>query len=276
VVVVAAFAVALFITAIGVAYAAPTINEGVMPPSGHYTDSQCTSCHNAKSPSTPPPASHYDNVCTDCHTVNQVGAACSLSMVAAPTAIVYGSSVAIRGTLSSGGSGLPGRTDVQVMRRLGTTGAWTADGMASWDATAGAYRASRKAYKNTTFMLRFPGDTIYAPVDSAGRYVQVKCWMPKPTVPLVARRNVYFGLTGYMKPRVPATTRTTRLLIYRRVGARWVLFSQPLAVNYGAGTMTRYSARLRIATAGYYRIQGKGVVSGLVTTLSTPAYVTVR
>jgi hypothetical protein len=273
---VAAFAVVLFITAIGVAYAAPTINAGDMPPNGHYADTQCTGCHDAKPVGTPPPASHYTNVCTDCHTVNSGGgggAVCSLSMAALPAKIVYGGSVLVRGVLMSGGTTLTGRTDVQVMRRLGTTGAWTADGTASWDATAGAYRATRKAYKNTTFMIRFPGDTTYAAADSATRYVQVLLYMPRPVAPLSARRNVYFTVYGYRKPKV---TGRTPLLISRKVGARWVLVSQPLATNLSAGTQTKYTARIRLGIAGYHRIQAKGVLAGNATTLSTPDYMTVR
>lgn len=280
VVMVAAFAVALFITAIGVAYAAPTINTGDIPPTGHYTDTQCTGCHAAKPAGTPPPAAHYTEVCTDCHAVNSGGgggaAACSLSMAALPGVISYGGSVAMSGGLTSGGTTLTGRTDVLVMRRLGTTGAWTADGLASYDATTGLYRATRKAYKNTTFMLRFSGDTTYAAVDSPTRYVQVRCWMPKPVAPLAVRRLAYFTTYGYMKPRVPATTRYTRLLIYRKVGVRWVLVSAPLARNYAAGSSTKYVARLRLGTAGYYKIQARGVVSGNATTISAPAHVRVR
>lgn len=274
VVTVTAFAVALFITAIGVAYAAPTINAGAIPPAAHYADSQCTSCHGAKSAGTPPPASHYTNVCTNCHAVRSGGGtASSLSIAALPAKIVYGGSVLVRGVLLSGGTTMTGRTDMKVMRRLGTTGAWTADGVASWDATAGAYRATRRAYKNTTFMLRFSGDTTYAPVDSASRYVQVLLWMPRPTAPLTARRNVYFIVYGYRKPKV---TGRTPLLIYRKVGVRWVLVSQPLATNLSAGAQTKYTARLRLTVAGYYKIQAKGVLAGNATTFSTPAYVTVR
>lgn len=79
-----------------------------------------------------------------------------------------------------------------------------------------------------------------------------------------------------MKPRFPAATRYTRLLIYRKVGTRWVLVSQPLARNYAAGSMTKYLARLRLGIAGHYRIQARGVLAGTATTLSTPAYVRVR
>lgn len=109
-----------------------------------------------------------------------------------PSKVVYGGSVLVHGVLMSGGTTLTGRTDVQVMRGLGTTGAWTVDGTASCDATTGAYRATRKAYKKATFMLRFPGDTTYAAADSATRYVQVLLYMPKPVAPPAVRRLAYF------------------------------------------------------------------------------------
>ena len=270
VVTVAAFAVALFIAAIGVAYAAPTINVGDTPPNGHYADTQCTDCHGAKTVGSPPPTWHYKDVCTSCHTVNGLSA---MSIAALPTAIAYGGSVALSGALSASGTPLTGRGDVKVMRRLGTTGVWTADGLSSWDATSNVYRASRKAYKNTTFKLSFPGDATYTPADSVSRYVGVRCYMPKPVAPLVARRNVYFTVYGYRKPRVAGYT---PLLVYRKVGTRWVYVTTRSARNLLQATQSKYVGTVRVTLAGYYRIQAKGVASGNVTTLSTPAYVRVR
>ncbi|RJQ52749.1 MAG: hypothetical protein C4521_09590 [Actinobacteria bacterium] len=166
------------------------------------------------------------------------------------TPVQYGGYVTLRATLKCPSGTLAGRSDVEVWRSADGTN-WNRDGNATYNA-AGFYEAPRRVYENTRFQFRFPGDNAYVACSSNVYLVSVQAYLSRPVVPFNVRRNAYFTIYGYLKPRHSGYT---RLEIYRWYRGGWRFFARRYAGNYSYSSYTKYSYRYRVPYAGTWFIR---------------------
>jgi hypothetical protein len=282
----ALFLAAALLLFAGVAFAAPAIVRGALPPASHYTDGKCSSCHGAPSRSTPIPAGHYDTVCTNCHAVTNpppppppppptpstVGTIPSSCTVVAPSAAVgYNALVALTGTVNAEGSAILASPYVSLQRRATLTGAWATDGAAAWNAGLGVYTTSRRFAGNTHVRFHFAGDATRAPSDSPDMLVRVKAGLGKPSAPKSVKRGVKFTVrVAFTSARIGVT----RFSFMRRSGTRWV---GAFAKTARLATLrpVRYAATLSLPTAGRWAIRAAHVDANHASTTTGPIYITV-
>lgn len=168
-------------------------------------------------------------------------AATSLTAAVSPTTVTAGTAVGFTGRLTSGGTGLAGRTvQVEALRR-GTT-SWVSAGSA---VTAADGRLSKSVTPPWSAALRWrwPGDGTYLP-SSATAYVTVRGRVSSAVSATSIARGGTVRISGSVAPRHPGA----RVALQHWVnGSGW----RTLAYAYLSSTSTYAFAQRPAATTSY-------------------------
>lgn len=95
----------------------------------------------------------------------------------------------------------------------------------------------------------------------------------RPVTPTTVRRNVYFKITGTLKPRHSGSTPLT---FYRKVGRKWASRRKANAKNANYSSYTRYALRYKLPWAGKWYVQATHSDPAHRASASAKRYFTVR
>jgi hypothetical protein len=275
---------AAFLSAAGLALAAPAIVKGQKAPAAHYTDGKCSRCHAAPSRTTAIPAGHYNTVCTACHTVYpagtvippvppSVGTVPTSIQITAPTLPTrFGGLVTASAVVTDPAAAIAGSPYVVFERRATSTTKWTVDGVGVWNAALGRYTASRKYSVNTYVRFTFSGDPAHAKSASAQVLVRSYAALAKPVAPASVKKGAKFSVTALL---TSARMGTTSFSFARLVGGKWVTASTKRARLVSLRPV-RYSVTTLLKIKGRWQIKGLHSDAAHAPTVSGPRYITVR
>jgi hypothetical protein len=153
-----------------------------------------------------------------------------------------------------------GRT-VRIQQYKG--GAWTTVKYAVTSAT-GSYACTLTPTSRTWYRAVYVGSsaTLLSQI-SASRAVLPQAYLTRPTGPVTAGKGVPFTAAGFLLPRHTAGTTPVRILCYRWEGGRWTYKGGYAAsvTDYSAA-YSKYSARVKLPSVGYWRIRAYYLTSG--------------
>jgi len=147
---------------------------------------------------------------------------------------------------------VPNKT-VTVWRSTNGGSSWTQDGTATYDAASGTYKASRTLAANTTFQMRFAGDSSYTAATSPKVLVQARAYLSQPVTPSTVYKNTSFATSGYLKPYHSGYT---RLYFYRYYSGKWNYYTKVNAPNakYNV-SITKYTLSYKLPYAGSWYVR---------------------
>lgn len=170
-------------------------------------------------------------------------AAGSTAALAAPTAITYGTTTTITGTLKNlAGTGLPGRTVTILAKASGAAGYATVATLTT--TAAGAFSTTVKPLKNTTYYARYAGGSTRMGDLSPVRTTTVKQKVAitvSDTTPSVGQT---ISFTGLVAPNAAGRT----LYLQRYSGGTWTTIKTTTIT-----TTSRYTLRITITNATDYK-----------------------
>ncbi len=176
----------------------------------------------------------------------------TLTLAASPTLVNYSGTTALTGKLSGFSGRVPNKT-VTVWRSTNGGSSWTQDGTATYDAASGTYKASRTLAANTTFQMRFAGDSSYTAATSPKVLVQARAYLSQPVTPSTVYKNTSFATSGYLKPYHSGYT---RLYFYRYYSGKWNYYTKVNAPNakYNV-SITKYTLSYKLPYAGSWYVR---------------------
>jgi len=176
----------------------------------------------------------------------------TLTLAASPTLVNYSGTTALTGKLSGSSGRVPNKT-VTVWRSTNGGSSWTQDGTATYDAASGTYKASRTLAANTTFQMRFAGDSSYTAATSPKVLVQARAYLSQPVTPSTVYKNTSFATSGYLKPYHSGYT---RLYFYRYYSGKWNYYTKVNAPNakYNV-SITKYTLSYKLPYAGSWYVR---------------------
>jgi hypothetical protein len=192
-----------------------------------------------------------------------LAATASLSISAAPSTIVYGKTITVRGTLTSGGAALAGQKVALLYRLRGSSDAFKQFPALGTTNSQGVVRFS--SFKPTTpvqIELTFAGNNSYLMATSSPAEVaeDLDVTLKASTEKLKSRRTVTF--TGAIAP----DQRGKQVELQVQNGKRWVKVADTRLTAAG-----RYTLKLRLTKAGRfsYRILAAGLAPYASSTSAT-------
>jgi len=193
------------------------------------------------------------------------------------SALPYGSTFAISGTLSVAGSGL-GVPEVPVVLRSSADGlTWTASGPISPTSAGGSFLFAVRPTTKTYYRVDFAGDATHQGSVSGSVYVTSRVYLTAPVAPARISRLHYYTIYGYLKPRHPARSYPVRIYRWRYVGGKWRGYGYVSARASDHFSYTKYSRSMRLPYAGRWRLRAYHADAGHAATWSSGYdYVTVK
>lgn len=175
--------------------------------------------------------------------------------IKAPATCAFGGPAKLSGSVKWGSEPLAGRT-VKIQSRTKTTDAWSNWKTVTTDAL-GAWKVTASPKRKTYYRAAFAGDAAFAAGVSSSKAVLPRVSLSGPGgVPSPASRMKTYTAYGTLKPRHSAGTYPVRIKCYRKVGSAWVLKKTYRArVRTISSSASKYSARVRLGTAGSWRIR---------------------
>ena len=85
--------------------------------------------------------------------------------------------------------------------------------------------------------------------------VNPKPTLGKPICPKSVKKGRLFKVYGKLSPRFAAGQKTVKLKAYRRVSGKWKLYKSYAAKNANWGSVTKYTAKIRITKKGTFRFK---------------------
>ncbi|MDO8963899.1 MAG: choice-of-anchor X domain-containing protein [Coriobacteriia bacterium] len=175
----------------------------------------------------------------------------SLSAKASASAVTYGSSALISGTLISANTSV---AIVPVQLETSTDGVtFTPSGAVAPSDGSGSFQFVVKPSMLTHYRVRFAGNAAYQGSESASVTVAVRAVVTNPVAPSVMYLNRAKTVTGYLNPSHDTTTGpgTVRIYRYRLVGRSWRAYGSPISVS----AYSKYSVSMKFPYRGKWRIR---------------------
>ena len=119
----------------------------------------------------------------------------------------------------------------------------------------GQYTKDDSPTQKTYYRFSYLGDGTYGPTISPTVVVNVRPALGVPKVPTSAKVNKSFTVSGTLKPRFTAGTKTVTLTAYRYRNHKWAKYKTYKATNADSGSYTKYSLTLKISKKGKYRFK---------------------
>jgi hypothetical protein len=117
----------------------------------------------------------------------------------------------------------------------------------------GAYTYSFEGSRNYYWRMVFLGTAAYAPVTSQYVQVKVRPLLGKPTGPASVKAKKKFTVSGSLKPKAAAGSKTVKVKAQRYASGKWRTYKTWLAKNANSGSYSKYSVRISISKKGKYR-----------------------
>lgn len=119
--------------------------------------------------------------------------------------------------------------------------------------TTGAYTFDWTAARNYYWMMSYAGTGDWLGTDSNVVLVKVTPALGKPSCPRSVKAGKRFTVSGTLKPRFPAGSKTVEVKAQRYVSGKWRGYKRYTATNVDSGSYSKYSVRIKITTKGKYR-----------------------
>jgi hypothetical protein len=162
-----------------------------------------------------------------------------------PTVIGYPQPARVTGHLSDFGGGGAGGLPVQLQRQ--TTGGGFKTIVRGTTGDGGSFALGFNPSKRAVVRVRFPGDSSHGASESRPATVNVRPLLTWTRPPASVPPGALVSVPGTIAPRKPSV----RLVVQRRSGKGRKGTVASVAANAGSG---RYTARIRLKTAGLYRM----------------------
>lgn len=120
----------------------------------------------------------------------------------------------------------------------------------------GEYTYSWAAARNYYWRMKFDAAGSYAGSTSSVVYVKVKPIIGKPSVPSSIKAGKKFTVSGSLKPKYAAGSKTVTVNIQRYQSGKWKSYKTYRATNANSGTYSKYSVKISISKKGKYRFYG--------------------
>ena len=200
-----------------------------------------------------------------------VGERSELTLSASTSALAYGSSLTLNGTLTDDqGHGLLGRPVRVEAKYNGATG-WTLLGTKTTDG-AGGFRLTYKPDKTATYRALFLGDVSHLTQTSSYRTASVRPWIRTPVAPKTMRTSRYYTVYGFLKPKHAKKTYPVRIYKWRKTTSGWVSYGSVKAKASDYSTYTKYASRMRLGRKGTWRLRAYAPGDGAHTAAWSSGY----
>lgn len=151
---------------------------------------------------------------------------------------------------------------------------WVFCDFAWWDWASLSYKTQQPITGRAFYRFRFVGDEEFGSSVSGPLVFAQRAFLSQPTpIPTNPRRNIYFVISGYLKPRHSGYT---RLIIYRMVAGHMYFWRNVSARNTNYASYTRYAARLSLPYRGTWTVRAYHADSSHLTTNSQTHFFLVR
>jgi hypothetical protein len=141
---------------------------------------------------------------------------------------------------------------------------WTDVGLATPGEAPGEYVFVARPSVRTYYRFRLAATGVHAGTLQTVSLLPRLRALGTPRLPSRLSRGRPFAVTGLVKPRLASGSGDIRVQCYLRSGSRWLLRKTVRATNRAYSSYTRYSVRLRLATAGTWRLRAFYPGSGLL------------
>lgn len=174
--------------------------------------------------------------------------------IAASATIPYGQTGSVVGTLTAASGEMRRAATVDLYRASPGSAAWQFVTSSVTD-SMGRYIFAVAPTSKTRYSVRFAGDTSLLSAESAAATVAPQVYVRTPIAPSTMSRSRYYTVYGSLKPRHAKGSYPVRIYRWRRVNGAWKSYGYVKAIASNYGTYTKYSARVRLSTAGKWRLR---------------------
>jgi hypothetical protein len=122
--------------------------------------------------------------------------------------------------------------------------------------TSGAYTHNWTANRTYYWRMNFPGTAEWAPYVGNVVLVKVKAVVGKPSCPSSVKAGKQVTVSGSLKPKFPAGSKTVTVKAQRYVSGKWNAYKSYKATNANSGSFSKYSVKIKITKKGKYRFYG--------------------
>jgi hypothetical protein len=178
----------------------------------------------------------------------------TLVLSASASRVAVGKPVTLQARLRAQGASLRGRADVTVWSR--TTGAWSYNGTATYDAASDTYRVTRTQRKQTSYQFRFSGDSSAAPrlASCQSNVVTVSVTSSVSRASLSRAAVAKGGKVALSAVAMAAPSASAKVKAYQLVGGRWRYRSSYTLKAVASGSdATRYRGTVKAKRRGVWR-----------------------
>jgi hypothetical protein len=168
--------------------------------------------------------------------------------------VAVGKPVTLQARFSAQGASLRGRTDVTVWKR--TTGAWSYDGAAAYNASSDTYRVTRTQRKQTSYQFRFAGDSSTAPrlASCQSNIVTVSVTSSVSRASLSRAAVAKGGKVALSAVAMAAPSASAKVKAYQLVGGHWRYRSSYTLKAVASGSdATSYRGTVKAKRRGVWR-----------------------
>lgn len=169
------------------------------------------------------------------------------------TLATYGSTFSVLGTLTANGAGLPGQ---RVILQTSTNGIAFADSSTFATTTAtGTFALRAVPTRKMWYRVRLAESASYLGSTSSVVFALPRALVLNPVAPAIMYRARAAAVYGYVKPRFTAGTYPVRIYLYRYVSGAWKAYGFVNAKASNYSTYTKYTASVKFAYAGKWRVR---------------------
>lgn len=150
------------------------------------------------------------------------------------------------------------RQEVRVEYSASSVGPWTLAAVVTNDAelyTSGAYTYSWAVRGTAYWRMAFPGTALWGAADGDVIRIKVRAAVGKPACPASVDAGKKFTVSGSLKPKAAAGSRTVTVSAQRYVGGKWRAYKSYKATNADSGAYSKYSVKLKITATGKFRFR---------------------
>ncbi len=175
-----------------------------------------------------------------------------LTLAASPTLTSYNGQSTLTGTLTTAEGVLANRIYVRLYRSVDGGRTWTDSGSVPYNSATRTYTVTARALRNTTYQMRYAGNSTFKPSRSAGVLVKVRAYLSQPVAPAEVTKGTAFTVYGYLKPYHSGTT---RLQFFRYVNGAWQFYTGLDAPNGAYNGYTKYSKSVSLPYSGRWYVR---------------------
>ena len=181
-----------------------------------------------------------------------------LRATAQSTSVAWGATAILNGVLQTDTRPPLSVDGEQVLVEYSETsnGPWLAAGTVTSTAepyTSGAYTYDWPAERNYYWHMVFEGTSAYLGRTSNVILVKVRPVLGKPACPASIRAGKQITVSGALKPKASAGSRTVKVKAQRYASGKWRTYKSYTATNADSGSYSKYSVRIKITREGKLR-----------------------